>query len=173
MSKHEIVNWPEFYTATIKDWKPLLYSTKYKEIIIASLTFMVKNNRIVLNAFVIMDTHIHLIWQSKSPYTPQQARAAFLKYTGRKIINLVEEEQTEFVADLSVQKYDRKHQVWKRDSLAIELFSRAAFLQKLVYIHDNPVKAGLCKTAETYYYSSAAFYQDGSDVFKILSHYEG
>ena len=57
-----------FLTATICQWKLLLKSESYKQIIIDSLRFLVKNNRIYLNAFVIMDNHIHLIWQAREGY---------------------------------------------------------------------------------------------------------
>lgn len=51
--------WPQFYTATIYEWKHLLVDDKCKEIIIDSLRFLVNSKRIELNAFVIMSNHIH------------------------------------------------------------------------------------------------------------------
>jgi hypothetical protein len=47
---------------------------------------------------------------------------------------------------------------------------KGEFNQKLDYIHYNPVKAGLCKLPEDYYYSSAKFYFDGVDAFEMLTH---
>ena len=58
-----------------------------------------------------------------------------------------------------VQAKDRKYQVWQRNSLGVPLQSSAVFNQKPEYIHDNPVKAGLCKYPEDYKYSSARFYE--------------
>ncbi len=55
--------WPKFYTATILEWKFLLSEEKYKSIIISSLQYLVKSNKIKLYGFVIMSNHIHLIWQ--------------------------------------------------------------------------------------------------------------
>ncbi len=52
---------PQFFTATILEWKRLLKPDKYKDIIISSLEFLVQNKRVQVNAFVIMDNHIHLI----------------------------------------------------------------------------------------------------------------
>ena len=42
-------------------------------------------------------------------------------------------------------------------------------MQKLEYIHENPVKAGMCQYAEDYKYSSASFHNGGIDYFEILS----
>ncbi len=54
---------PQYFTTTILDWQHLLKPDKYKDIIIQSLQFLVKEKRIELNAFAIMSNHIHLIWQ--------------------------------------------------------------------------------------------------------------
>ncbi|MEO6330125.1 MAG: hypothetical protein ABIO55_14415 [Ginsengibacter sp.] len=58
-----------------------------------------------------------------------------------------------------------------KEPLSIELISESMFIQKLEYIHYNPVSAGLCKVPEEYYYSSAKFYFDGTDNFRMLTHY--
>jgi hypothetical protein len=61
--------------------------------------------------------------------------------------------------ELIVNAKDRKHQVWECNSLNIPLWSPEVFWQKLDYIHNNPVKAGLCRLAEDYKYSSERFYE--------------
>jgi len=43
-------------------------------------------------------------------------------------------------------------------------------MQKLEYIHRNPVKAGICEFPEDYKYSSAKFYLTGIDDFGFLTH---
>jgi hypothetical protein len=72
-----------------------------------------------------------------------------------------------------VNKGDREYQIWKREPLGIDLFTEAVFMQKLNYIHNNPVAAGLCKLPEKYYYSSALFYEQGIDHFNMLTQYKG
>lgn len=47
------------------------------------------------------------------------------------------------------------------------------FIQKLEYIHYNPVRAGLCEMPEDYYYSSARFYHEGTNRFGMLTHFSG
>ena len=75
--------------------------------------------------------------------------------------------------EIKVNKYDRKHQVWKRESLSVELFTEKIFMQKLNYIHQNPVAAGLVTNPEEYKYSSAKFYELGIDEFGFITHYSG
>ena len=54
-----------------------------------------------------------------------------------------------------VNAKDKTYQFWERNSLAIELRTAKVFIQKLEYIHWNPVKAGICSLPEEYYFSSA------------------
>ena len=84
----------------------------------------------------------------------------------------MQKNNSSFLAEFKVNKYDREYQIWKREPLSIELRTPDVFDQKLNYIHDNPVRAGLCTYPEDYYYSSAKYYQDGgTDCFGILTHY--
>ena len=74
--------------------------------------------------------------------------------------------------EYKVNKHDRTYQIWKREPLSIELFTEKVFLQKLEYIHQNPVAAGLVSLPEKYY-SSAKFYEFGIDDFNIITHCSG
>ena len=100
-------------------------------------------------------------------------QASFMKYTAQQLKRSLIKNNKDILAELKVDKYDREYQIWKREPLSIELRTPAVFDQKLDYIHYNPVKAGLCKYPEEYYYSSARFYHDGVDSFGILTHYSG
>ena len=165
--------WPEFYTATIVHWKHILADEQIKFLIIESLQFLVNAGKIELNAFVIMSNHIHLIWQALGDSSPEEIRSSFMKYTARKIKEKLAEISPYLIDELKVNKYDRQYQIWKREALSVELFTQKVFFQKLDYLHENPVRAGLCKYPEDYHYSSARFYCDGIDEFNMLTHYLG
>ena len=49
-------------------------------------------------------------------------------------------------------------QLWQQPSHNVELLSQEMAQQKLDYIHQNPVRAGICYRAEDYVYSSASCY---------------
>ncbi len=172
--KEEYLHYPaNYFTATIQEWKPLLANDNYKNIIIDSLQHLVSKKRIELNAFVIMNNHVHFIWQTLQSFTPSQNQASFMKFTSRQLLLSLLADDKDFHASFKVNKYDRDYQVWKREPLSIELLNKAMFIQKMEYIHYNPVRAGLCKTPEDYYYSSARFYHDGTNSFGMLKHYSG
>ena len=163
-------HWPPFYTATILEWKHLLKPDKYKDILIQSLQYLTANKQITLYAFVIMSNHIHLIWQALPGKTPEQIQHSFMKFTAQQIKFDLVENHPLVLDKFRVNAKDRLYQFWERNSLGIELYSHDVFLQKLEYIHWNPVKAGLCSLQEEYYYSSARYYDTGIDDFGMLTH---
>lgn len=147
-----------FFTATILEWRHLLTNDGYKDIMIDSLRFLVKDERIQLNAFVIMNNHFHLIWHIYRPHNPESVQRDFLKFTAQMILKDLRNNNRELLADFYVGAKDRKHQVWERNPLSVGIHSEAVLKQKLRYIHNNPVKEGYCLRVEDYKYSTAALY---------------
>ena len=68
---------------------------------------------------------------------------------------------------------DRQHNIWLRDPLAIKVFNREMAIQKLHYIHLNPMQSHwlLCTQPAEYRFSSAIFYEQNMDEFGLLSHF--
>jgi putative transposase len=141
MEQHPIY-WPQFYNATILEWKPLLKPAKYKDVIIQSLQYLTTNKKIALYSFVIMDKHIHLIWQAAGDKTPVQLQHSFMKYTAQQIEFDLVQNHPLVLDKFRVNAKDRTYQFWERNSLGIELYLHDVFMQKIEYIHWNPVKAG-------------------------------
>ncbi len=165
--------WPQFFTATIHRWLLLLKEDGYKDIIISTLKFLVDDNRIELSAFTIMSNHVHIIWQPLQHHTLSQIQASFMRQTAKQLLKHLQIDHPEILEKLKINKPDRVYQVWKREPLSIELFTQKVFLQKLEYIHNNPVAAGLVTFPEEYKYSSAEFYETGVDAFNMVTHYTG
>jgi len=162
--------YPEFLTITILDWKNLLKPTKYKEILINSLSFLANENRAKIFAFCIMDNHIHLIWQSCSGYTSRDNQHSFTKFTAQHIRFDLIANHPSVLNHFKVDAKDRMYQFWERNPLPILLYTESVFIQKLNYVHENPVKAGMCTRAEEYEFSSASFYYNGITRFDFLTH---
>ncbi len=166
-----ITEYPQFFTATNLEWKKLLQADKYKDIVVSSLRFLVKDKRVKVFAFSIMENHIHLVWQMMPDKDSKAVQRDFLKYTAQRVQKDLQRNHPEVLAQYKVDAKDRKYQFWERNALSVELRNHAIFIQKLEYIHWNPVKAGICKLPEEYKYSSALFYETGKDNWGFLSHY--
>ena len=52
----------------------------------------------------------------------------------------------------------KRKKFWRHDNKPIELWSNKVIKQKIDYIHDNPVEAGLVFNPEDYVYSGARDY---------------
>ena len=164
-------HYAQFFTATILEWKHLLKPEKYKQLIAESLGFLVRERRVIVYGFVLMNNHIHLIWQIQASHEKEEVQRDFLKYTAQQIKADQEKHHPQVLPYFLVQASDRKYQIWERNPLSVDLWSREVLLQKLQYIHLNPVRAGLCRLPEEYRWSSARFYQTGMDQFGWLTHF--
>jgi len=162
--------YPHFFTATVLEWKPLLKQDKYKALILESLAFLVKEGRIKLFGFTIMINHIHLVWHIQPAYKREDVQRDFLKFTAQQIKADLDKHHPAVLPHFLVSAKDRKYQVWERNPLSVDIWSREVMLQKLNYMHSNPVRAKICKYPEEYHWSSALFYQTGIDNFGFLTH---
>ena len=168
-------HYPQFFTATILEWNHLLKHDKYKNIITDSLDYLVNNQRVAVYGFVIMPNHIHLIWHIAENNKRQDIQRDFLKYTAQMIKFDLEANHPLILEKFKVDAKDRNYQIWERNPLSIDLWTENVLLQKLNYIHENPLKShwNLCNEAWEYRYSSAKFYETGISEWKFLSHYLG
>ena len=165
-----ITEYPHFFTATNLEWKKLLLPDKYKDIIIESMRYLVKEKRIIIYGFVIMPNHIHIIWQLQAGQQRENLQRDFLKHTAQKIKEDLQQTDPTELKTYLVNAKDRKFQFWERNALSIEIWSEKVFMQKLNYMHENPLRAGLCKYFLDYKYSSAMFYHIGKDNWGFLTH---
>ncbi len=110
---------PQFFTATIQEWKHLLKEEIYKIIIVNSLKFLVNEEKVIVNSFVIMSNHIHIIWQSKNNNSIKKIQNSFIKRTSKEFKKQLEKDDK--LSAYSVNAIDRQYNFWQRDSLNIEL----------------------------------------------------
>ena len=173
LSLYSIMEYPEYYpdffTATILEWKPLLQLTVCKEIIINSLKFLSTENKITVFGFVIMPNHLHVIWQISNHIDKIKLQQSFKKYTAQMMLKELRNNHVEKLKMFQVNAADRKYQVWERNSLSIEIRSNEVMFQKLNYIHQNPVRAGIIELAENYLYSSASLYIKEEVIWDFVS----
>jgi len=132
---------------------------------------MVTKKWVEINVFVIMSNHIHLIGQIQEGHERDAVQRNFLKYVSQTIQRDLQKNHPKVLERFYVGAKDRKYQFWERNPLSIDLWTKEVFIQKMEYIHNNPVSAGLCDYPEEYKYSSAKFYENGKDEFGFLAHW--
>ena len=134
-----------FVTSTIKEWKPLGEINHFYEKIQESISFCLKKYNAKLAGYVLMPNHIHLILSVEKTHLPNFMRD-FKKFTAQKV-----------AVDLGLPHGG----IWMPRYDRFEISDREILLQKLNYIHNNPVKKGLIDKAEEWKWSSANYYVKG------------
>lgn len=160
-----------FWTATIHNWENLLMNDALKMEIINALKYLKHRKLITLYAFVIMPNHIHLIWSISGNNRKESPMASLLKFTAHQYKQYLKLYAPGRLPDYYVGTREKNYEFWQRDPLAIPLFTRAVILQKLDYIHRNPVSKrwALVEHYDDYRFSSAKYYNGGEDEFELLT----
>ncbi len=167
------INQAYFYTETIQNFAHLLADDNLKLTIIESWQYLVQKKLIEVYAYVIMPNHIHLLWNILSANGKESPSGSFSKFTAHRFKKYLQQQNPDLLAQFVSDKRDRQFQFWKRDPLAVPITGEKIFMQKLEYIHNNPLSPrwNLCSCAEEYRWSSARFYYGGEDEFGVIKHF--
>ncbi len=159
-----------FWTATVNQWIKLLEPDNFKNVIIDSLAYLSRLNKIDVFAFVIMPNHIHIIWRINEMNGKEMPHASFLKFTAHQFKKMLTSTNPNLLVKFAVAADNKKYEFWQADSLAIQLYSEKVARQKLNYIHNNPLAERwlLAKDVFEYHYSSANFYETKNTKFEFL-----
>jgi len=158
------INHLYFVTASICGWKHLFVQPVYAQIVLDSLSWMQKEERMLLFSFVVMPSHLHLVLKSETD-TIGNTVWQFGSFTAHMILGqLRDDHQHDLTEFFHQQKRDNRHQhsIWQ-DIQAKNIYSTNFLLQKMEYIHNNPVSKDwhLVEDRANYKYSSACFYDNG------------
>lgn len=165
-----------FVTFTVVYWIDIFTRPIYKDLIIDSLKHCKKEKELEVFAYVIMSNHLHLIVRSQELELSNIIRD-FKKFTSKKIIDTIKEipesrkEWMLWMMERAAKKHSRnkKHQFWQQNNHPEELLSNKFIKQKIQYIHENPVRAGLVTLPEDYRYSSARNYTGLESELEIIT----
>jgi len=166
---------PHFITATVIDWVDVFSRKIYKDLVIESLDFCIKNKGMILYGYVIMSNHIHLIIQSDKGKLSDLIRD-FKKFTSKKTLETIENNEFESRKDWMLKRFEfackshsrnEKYQFWQYGSHPEEIYTEKFLWSKLDYIHQNPVRAGIVEKPEHYIYSSASNYFNDKGLIAI------
>ncbi|MBS1600836.1 MAG: transposase [Bacteroidetes bacterium] len=155
-----------FVSFAVVYWIDLFIRKQYKDILLDSWNFCMDKKGMELYGWVIMTSHVHMIigshknemeaiMRDMKKHTSSELRKAINNYYG--------ESRREWMLELMKKagqenNHTRDFQLWQEDNHPIELSTLKMAHQKLDYIHNNPVEAGIVEKPEDYLYSSARDY---------------
>ena len=131
-----------------------------KEILSRSIDEARKSAGFLLFAYVIMWDHMHLL--TSRPSTTSNVLRVLKGITAHRLIDYLKENSyVRSLAKLQHQERNRnyRYSLWQTEKNVLPVFSEGMFMEKVNYIHQNPVRAGLCERAEDYQWSSARIWK--------------
>ncbi len=167
-------DYPYFITCNIVDWLPLFSIPEVVEIVLDSITFHQQKRDLNVYAYVIMENHIHLIVQSDEL---QKRMRTFKSFTAREIINYLNQNGHTFylrkLKELKLTNHrDSNYQVWQEGYHPKQIVGDKMMVQKIKYIHQNPVKRGYVTKAKYWRYSSAKNYLGKEGLIPVSTFWE-
>ena len=149
-----------YLTSVAKDRLPVFKTDIVRQIVCNALNEARKSGGIMIFAYVIMLDHIHLITDSV------RTIADVLRFTNgiaaKRVLDYLKENNFESsLAKLREQQKSRNHKysLWQHHPNAFSILGEDTMMQKVNYIHQNPVKAELVERTQDYRFSSARLWR--------------
>jgi putative transposase len=165
-----------FVSFSVVYWIDVFIRNEYKDILLDSLKYCIENKKLEVYAYCIMTSHVHLIIGSTGEKMEDILRD-FKRHTSTHLKKAIElngqESRKEWMLWLMKRAGEQNgnnndFQFWQQHNQPIELFDNNIMLQKLNYVHNNPVEVGFVSSPEDYVYSSARDYAGQKGLLEIL-----
>ena len=156
-----------FITFAVVEWVDVFTRKDYRDIVLESIRHCQHEKGLLLHAWCIMSNHLHLIASAKENDLSDVLRD-FKKFTSKQLLKAIRDNQHESRKDWMLEIFRKageansrnsEYQFWRQDNQPKEVYSPSFAFQKLNYIHNNPVEAGIVDKPEEYLYSSARDYK--------------
>jgi REP element-mobilizing transposase RayT len=151
---------PHFLTCTVVGWLPVFTRPETVQVVLDSWRFLQERHRLELYGYVILENHLHLIASAKDL---SKEIGDFKSFTARRVIDYLEQGRATMILQ-QLRNYKARHkaestyQLWQEGSHPQLIQGEEMMVQKLEYIHNNPVKRGYVDEAVHWRYSSARNY---------------
>ncbi|NOT46727.1 MAG: hypothetical protein HOP17_03110 [Acidobacteria bacterium] len=149
-----------FLTSVTKDRLPVFQKDKIKQIVCDAWNEARKSGGIRIFAYGIMPDHTHLI--SDSARTIAETLRFLNGVAAKRVLDYLKENSFESsLMKLREQTKSRNHKysLWQHHSNAFTILGEDTMMQKVNYIHQNPVTAGLVELAKDYRFSSSRLWE--------------
>ena len=177
MSEKYKIDDPEgkyFVTLTVVHWIDIFTRKELKHVVLDSLQYCQKNKGLLIHAWVLMHSHLHLIISSEGEPL-QDILRDFKKHTSKQIVRTIEEINESrkewlfraFSKAAQDIKRVKNYKVWQDGNKPILLQTNEMLDGRLHYIHQNPVEAELVNEPEYYWYSSARDYAGEKGLLEV------
>ena len=152
---------PSLYiTVVTKNRLPVFRTDHMKQVLCSAINEARNSGRFLLFAYVIMIDHLHLL--TSRPSTTSDVLRVLKGISARRVIDYLKENgHVQSLAKLQHQERERnyKYSLWQTEKNVLPVFSEGMFMEKVNYIHQNPVRGGLAQSVLDYRWSSARIWR--------------
>ena len=165
-----------FLTMTVVDWIDVFIRKNHKITIVESLQFCQKNKGLEIFAWCLMPSHLHMIARASEGAVLSDILRDLKRHTSKKIVEQITNEPesrrewmlSSFRKAAEKNPKSNKYKFWLDGNHPVELYSPEFTMQKLKYIHNNPVVEMLVENPRDYLYSSARNYSGMQGLLEVI-----
>ncbi len=139
-----------YLTLTVRNWYCVLDRHNRFDILGDALRYSKERKGLNLYAYVFMLNHIHLV--VSSPDTIGFVRD-FKRHTTKELLSNIVATEPEVLKLFDAE--GGGHEFWERTSMPKAVEHERFLLQKVEYVHNNPVRKGYVRRPEYWIWSSA------------------
>jgi putative transposase len=152
-----------FITLTVVSWVDVFTRNIYCEELIRNMRYCQQYKGLELYAYVIMSNHMHWIAGQRDGKLNHLLRD-FKSYTAKQLLSMIYNNPMEsrrdwmkivFQYNAKFQQQNADNMFWQKTNHPLDCYSPKVFMQKLNYLHENPVRTGLVMNGGDWFYSSA------------------
>ena len=157
-----------FLTLNTVDKIDVFNRPAYKQVVADALNYFVDTQGLTIYAWCLMTSHLHLIVRTKDASAPAYFERDFKKFTTPGVLKTIEMEM-DFRRDWMIRHFEEyrqslqrkeKFHLWQDCSspLRIDCKQPRAVMERILHIHENPVRERIVEQPEAYIFSSARDY---------------
>jgi REP element-mobilizing transposase RayT len=165
-----------FVTFAVVGWIDVFSRQQYRDIFLDKVRQSQKDSGMLIHAWVLMSNHFHGVMSAGEGFELSNILGELKRKSSIEISLAIEKNDSESRREWMLELFHRagninarntKRQFWQQDNHPKECFGKEFTMQKINYIHQNPVRAGIVDHPDYYLYSSARNYSGEKGLLDI------
>ncbi|MGB6387821.1 MAG: transposase [Terriglobales bacterium] len=149
-----------FITTSCYQRRALLGNRQNRDLFLEVLEQVRRRYHFVVVGYVVMPEHVHLLFGEPERDNPSMVMQALKQGFARRLLRKLRSQADLGQGHLWSEALDAGH-IWQRRFYDFVVFSEKKRIEKLRYMHHNPVKRGLALEPEQWAWSSFRHYANG------------
>jgi putative transposase len=149
-----------FITFSCYQRRPLLGTAPRRDLLLKILEQVRKHYGFVVLGYVVMPEHVHLLISEPERRDPSVVMQVLKQEFAKKVMRSIRAPSDPRQSQLWVDALEAKH-VWEARFYDFNVWSGKKSIEKLRYMHRNPVQRGLVKDPQEWRWSSFRHYALG------------